>query len=129
MTTWLTFSETRARLGNVSKDTLRARMRETPDHIEKPWVDHGSGGKRAAYRFEEAKIDRWWREVATWRASARSVGSGRSGGETPTGSSEAGSARPSAQPRRSATKSKKPTPSGDDGSFLTLLRAPTGSSQ
>lgn len=121
---WRTFNETAAHV-RVCADTLRERMRLTPAHIERPWIEIGTGTKRRTCSFEAAKTDTWWREVNEWLRSERSEGSGKSGGATQMGAREAGSARRSASLKSSVARSKKPTPSADDGNYLTLLRPQT----
>lgn len=122
---WWTLRETMEHLGVRSVDTMRARMRETPGHIDRPWVNAGSAGKRALYSFESSKVDRWWREVNEWRASVRGEENGRSDGATLTGRSGADCAQRGRPPRSSSAKSKTLTPLGDGGSFLALLRPQT----
>ncbi len=39
-----------------------ARMRQTPDHIERPWLNIGSA-RRPEYRWMSWEVDRWWVEV------------------------------------------------------------------
>lgn len=119
---WLPLADVAVRF-TVSKDTVRARMAETPDHIERPWVNHGSAGRRAVYSFEVAKVDAWWREVNEWRASVRGEESSRSDGGTPTGGSGPGSATPSA-PRKSSTRARLPPKSKGNGSSLMRLLRP-----
>lgn len=44
MSTWWRHTQVRAHL-DVDPKTLRARMDETPDHIERPWINVGTLGR------------------------------------------------------------------------------------
>jgi len=96
-------------------------MDETPDHIEKPWINVGTLG-RPDYRWVAEKLDSWWIEVNRWRASNEEMARGGSAGATRTGRRTAGSAPPRQPPRNSRSKSKKLPLSADGGSLATLVR-------
>jgi len=75
VTTWRTHEEVLEHLG-VDTRTLKARMRDTPTHITKPWVNYGSA-KRPRYHWDADAIDLWWREINEWRCQTRPREAGR----------------------------------------------------
>ena len=106
----------------VNSRTLKARMQATPEHIERPWVNYGSAAK-PRYKWAKQLVDGWWMEVNRWRASQDEETVGASAGGTLTAVPGVGSLRPSAPPRSSSAKSKKPSVSAGGGSLVTLARS------
>lgn len=119
MTAWLNQRETCAHL-RVGKDELRRLKADTLEAGITPiWVDEPK------QLFCAAKLDAWFLEVNEWRRQGRSAASGRSDGKTPTAHLGPGPVPPSARRSSSSVRSKKPKPSADAGSFVTLLRPQT----
>ncbi len=59
--TWWTHGETCSYL-RVDPRTVAARMRQTPEDIERPWVNFGTP-RRPFYRWLAGGVTRWWVEV------------------------------------------------------------------
>ena len=90
--------------------TLRAMMDETPEHIERPWVQVGVGAKRPRFRWQPGDpLWRWLREVTEWRAlEGKRTGSGTSAGATRKGATGKGRSTSAAPRSRSAAKPRQP---------------------
>ena len=106
---------------DVDPKTLRARMNEAPDDIDQPWVNVGSA-RRPDYRWLAGEVDRWWIEVNRWRLSNDAMAAGACAGATRMDNRAAGSARRRPPPPASEARSRKPSPSDDDGSLVTLVQ-------
>ena len=118
---WLRHAEVVSYL-RVDRRTLRDRMVTTPDHIERPWLNIGSTG-RPEYRWRADRIDTWWIEVQTWRASNEELAGGASAGATPMAAPAAAPAPTSAPPSGSPGRSSKPRPRAGGGSLLDFVRS------
>ncbi|GMV27645.1 MAG: hypothetical protein AMXMBFR58_36760 [Phycisphaerae bacterium] len=121
--TWWTHTEVRNHL-RVDVRTLFERMRDTPSHIKRPWVNIGSA-KKPTYRWRSAVVDNWWIEVNEWRASTIGATATGSVGATPTVRRGRGSAQTSRRPGGSSAKSSRSSPKDDAGSLVTLVRSLT----
>ncbi len=64
---WWTHAETSHHL-RVDARTLVKMMRQTPEHIERPWVNYGTP-RRPFYRWRAEGVDPWWVAVNGWRTS------------------------------------------------------------
>ena len=106
----------------VDPRTLRARMVQTPDHIEPPWIDIGTK-RRPRYRWIVERVDHWWIEVNRWRASTgnRMANTG-SAGATRTGERAAGPARQGVPLSSSSGRSRKQPAKEGDGSLTEFAR-------
>ncbi len=118
---WWTHEETYRHL-RVDPRTLATAMRGTPDHIDAPWIDIGSGRKHN-YRWEASEVDRWWREVHQWRASKNEARATGSGGGTRTASRGHGSVQTTGRQKRSKGRSKGVEHSESAGSLIAHLRS------
>ena len=124
MRKWCTHKEVLQHLG-VHSRTLTRAMAATPTHIQRPWVDMGSG-KKPHYRWDSRRIDRWWSEVNEWRSSrnGRTVGTGCAG-EIRGAAVGAGRLRTSRPPARSNGSPRKPQHKGSGGSLVDLAKVLT----
>ena len=122
LVTWWKHSQVLEHL-QVDPRTLRARMVQTPDHIEPPWIDVGTK-RRPRYRWIAERVDRWWIEVNRWRASTsnRTASTG-SAGATRTAVRVAGPVRQGAPPVSSSARSRKRPPEDGDGSLTAFAKS------
>lgn len=116
----------------MEKRRLARLMRETPDHIVKPWINVGHPD-RARWMWEPDGIERWFREVCAWQASiafSRAASSGsRSDGVRSTGRPVR--SRSTRKTRRSASgsTSKPPVRLAEIGSLRKYLESENQKSQ
>lgn len=104
---------------SVDKGTLRRRMGETPDHIEKPWTNYGTE-QRPRWSWCAAGIDEWWIEVNAWRVSRNGTASGAFDGGTPTAVRGRGRSRRNG-PQPSLRAKSKTTSGKAGGGNLAML--------
>ena len=120
---WCTHKEVLQHLG-VHSRTLTRAMAATPAHIQRPWVDMGSGSK-PHYRWDSRRIDRWWSEVCEWRSSRNGRQVTGCGGEIRGVVKGAGRPQLSKVPARSNASPRKPQHKGSGGSLGDLLKVLT----
>ena len=108
-----------ASLLRVHKRTVERRMRETPDHIHKPWVRFGR-----MVRWHLDQVDTWARELSEWQASRDEEAATASAlaGSTAAGGSRA-PARTSRRRGGSSVTSREPMRSAKSGSLVVLARS------
>lgn len=116
--TWWTHQETCTHL-RVDPRTVLARMRETPEHIARPWVNYGTR-TRPYYGWLASGVDRWWIEVNAWRASRKEKGRSAFDGGTLTDRSGRARAR-TWQPRDGFSEKSRPASPKDDVGNLGML--------
>ncbi len=67
---WMTRNEVKRHL-RVCFEILMERMKETPGHIETPWIEVGNktkhNGSGVRYRFRSDRINDWWIAVNRWK--------------------------------------------------------------
>lgn len=106
----------------VDARTLKARMQETPEDIERPWLNIGSA-KSPQYRWQMDFIDTWWWRINQWRTSRNEEGSTGSAGAARMGSGAAGTALTRLPPVRSREKLNRPSQKGATGSLTEFARS------
>lgn len=125
MKPWLTYDEVRERFG-VGTHKLREVIRAgEAAGISPAWVNVGTVA-RPIYSFEAARVDGWWREVHSWRATESSAqADGRSDGQSPATTDSASSGRASLRRQRRGTSSSRQSsePRTLDGDTSPSLRA------
>jgi hypothetical protein len=104
----------------VPKQRLARLMRETPDHIDRPWLNVGHPD-RARWKWDPTGIDRWFREVCAWQASIafarRAESASRSDGARLQATRGRGRSTTSTRPKTSSARSKTRTPLAEIGSL------------
>ena len=120
MATWWPHARVAEHLG-VDLRTLKARMVETPDTIERPWVNFGSV-RSPQYRWKGEQVDHWFTEVCRWRTSNDGQPATGCAGGTQKASSTAGSARTERRLTGSNGSSSRPSQKDDGGSLIEFVK-------
>ena len=110
-----------AKILGVDTRTLRARMKMTPDHIARPWVNWGTP-RRPRYHWSIDELKRWWREVNEWRTLRNEERSSASVGGTAKGRGAVGAVRTGGRRRRSAGKSSRPSQKVEGGTLTRFVK-------
>ena len=118
-TTW-TDAEVCARL-DVSSSLLRRRLRDAKKLGIRPPCGQLTRVAPRHWVADTSAILEWLREVQ-WQASTRAAARGSSDGATQTAPTEAEPSPPKRQRRRYGARSRRPSPSDDDGSLLTYAQ-------
>lgn len=118
---WWTHSETAEYL-RVQTRTLAARMKETPRHIKRPWINYGTAG-RPYYSWLAAGVDAWWIEVNEWRQSKSAITPIACAGGIREGRRGAAAAQTSRPRAGSKTRSSERRPKDEGGSLTSYVKS------